>query len=270
MAAQRLLWLTRTALLVSLVVALAAEDELEVEEQAEHDSDEASEQAKKKEKINAEFRSELFKDIDPSRLGKTQKLTMDDFEEKKLGPTERTETEIAADTNRCGRALECSSCLELGCAWCLSGEQCIADVAGEFASQGKQYGCPGGPDNHISGHENWKHLSACPSYDALKCDECSAIVHNIGHSLASLHGTNKIRNRNPPVISELELLDLFESEVCTPETYSEYGAKVNQSSKELQLSGPGVRGESLEGDLKSVGFKKKVRPSFLTVFVYYP
>jgi hypothetical protein len=28
----------------------------------------------------------------------------------------------------------------------------------------------------------------------------------------------------------------------------------------LQLSGPGVPGENLEGELKSVGFKKKVRP----------
>lgn len=266
--ARRLSWLTRTVLLVSLLVALAAEDELEVEDQADHDSDRAPEQRKTKEQINAEFRSELFKDIDPSRIGKTQKLTMDDFEEKKLGPTERTESEIAADTNRCGRALECSSCLELGCAWCLSGEQCIADVAGEFASQGKEHGCPGGPDEHISGHENWKHLSACPSYDALKCDECSAIVHQIGDSLANLHRTKKIRQRNPPVISELELLDLFESEVCTPETYSDYGAKVNQSSKQLQLSGPGVPGESLKGELQSVGFKKKVRISFMSVFAY--
>lgn len=255
--AAHLRWLTRTALLMTLVAVLVAEDELEVEG---HAGDDESEPAGNREKINEQFRSELFKDIDPSRLGKTQKLKMEDFTEKKLGPTARTETEIAADTNRCGRALECGSCLELGCAWCLSAEKCIADVAGEFASQGKEHGCPGGPDEHISGHENWQHLSACPSYDALRCDECSSIVHQIGNSLASRHRTKKISQRTPPVISELELLDLFESEVCTPKTYSGYGAKVNQTSKELQLSGPGVPGENLEGELKSVGFKKKVRP----------
>ena len=258
--AKRLRLLTHTCLLVVLVAGLAAEDELNVEDQG---GDEESEQKKGREKADAQFRSELFKDIDPSRLGKTQKLTMDDFTEKKLGPTERTEAEVAADANRCGRALECSSCLELGCAWCLSAEKCIADVAGEFMSQGKEHGCPGGPDEHISGHENWKHLSACPSYDALKCDECSGIVHQIGQSLASHHSTNKVKRRTPPVISELELLDLFESEICTPNTYSDYGAKVNQTSKQLQLCGPGVPGENLDGELKSVGFKKQVCTSAL-------
>ena len=43
---------------------------------------------------------------------------------------------------------------------------------------------------------------------------------------------------------------------------------MNQSSKQLQLSGPGVPGESLKGELQSVGFKKKVRISFMSVFAY--
>jgi hypothetical protein len=254
--AARLGWFVLLALVVG---SGFAEDELEVNEHSDEGEEEQPEVDDTRKKINEEFRSELFKDVDPSRLGETQKLTMDDFTEKKLGPTERSNTEVAADANRCGRALACGECLELGCAWCMSGEQCIADVAGEFMSLGQEHGCPGGPDEHISGHENWKHLSACPSYDALKCDECSGIAHQIGQSLAKLHGTKRVRNRSPPVISELELLDLFESEVCTPETFAIYGAKVNDTSKELQLSGPGVLGESLSGDIKSEGFKKKVR-----------
>ena len=181
---------------------------------------------------------------------------VDDFTEKKMGPTERNETEKARDANSCGRALECGVCLDQGCAWCLNSEECIADVAGEFMSLGKDQGCPGGPDAHISRHENWKGMGSCPSNDALKCDECGAIAYQITHQLATLHATKKVRNRTPPVISEIELLDLFEAEICTAETFEVYGARVNSTSKELVLAGPGVPGGKLDGNFTNEGFKK--------------
>lgn len=121
--------LLATVLLLGL--ALADDDEVSVED---HDPEvEKETEAKaKREEINKKFHDELFADVDPAKIGKTEKLSMDDFTEKNLSPTERNETEKARDANSCGRALECGGCLDQGCAWCLNSEECIADVAVRF------------------------------------------------------------------------------------------------------------------------------------------
>ena len=231
----------------AVLLGRAEDDELTVEESTERTREKVT--GGKKE-ADRRFSEELFEGIDPSRLGETKKLSMDDFVVQDPTGSRRNESEVASDSNRCGRALECGDCLAAKCAWCLATQRCTPDVIGA------DHGCPAGPDEHISSKDEWTGLKACPSYDALKCDECRAIAHQVAAALTTRQARPAVAKRSPPRLTELELLDLFEDTACVEEAFGSYGARVNSTSGELQLAGPGVAGELLDSELTNEGFKK--------------
>ena len=160
------------------------------------------------------FSEELFKGIDPSRLGETKKLSTEDFKLHDPTGSRRNQSQVASDTNRCGRALDCGECLAAACAWCLASQRCLPDFVGAA------HGCPGGPDEQISVNDEWTGLAVCPSRDALKCDECRAVAYQVSAALTTHEARPVVAKRSPARLTELELLDLVEA-TCSEAAFGE-------------------------------------------------